>query len=57
MNSTDNAQGFEPRIACTTELVIAAILQCAAVPIVLIGLSSYAKLVEALVNRYGPIKQ
>lgn len=57
LNSTDNAQGFEPRIACTTELVIAAILQCAAVSIVLIGLSSYAKLVEALVNRYGPIKQ
>lgn len=35
----------------------AAILQYAVVPIVLIALSSCAKLVEALVNRYGPIKQ
>lgn len=40
LNSTDNVQGFEPCIVCTTELVITEILQCAAVPTVLIGLSS-----------------
>lgn len=57
LNSTDNVRGFEPCVLFSIKLALQPpFLHHAVASVVLIGLSSYVQLVEALVNRYGPIK-